>query len=167
LRAFIILTELNFFNIVIDFGLHIDFSNGVSISFVDLHYIYMSKLKLFIPLICFLFLGLAGIGLTQEQIPPADEPTGVGGGYSPVISGAVNLDENIKPEDLGVGDPNILPDSPLYAFKNIGRGFQSFFTRDPVKKAELKLKFANEKIIEAKKNGGKNRPSRIAPPNSR
>ena len=151
MRAFIILTELNFFNIVIDFGLHIDFSNGGNISFVDLHYIYMSKLKLFIPLICFLFLGLAGIGLTQEQIPPADEPTGVGGGYSPVISGAVNLDENIKPEDLGVGDPNILPDSPLYAFKNIGRGFQSFFTRDPVKKAELKLKFANEKIIEAKK----------------
>lgn len=61
------------------------------------------------------------------------------------------LDENIKPEDLGVGDPAILPDSPLYGFKNFARGFRSFITRDPAKKAELKMTFANEKLIEAKK----------------
>lgn len=60
-------------------------------------------------------------------------------------------DQNVTPEDLGVGDPNILPGNPLYAFKNVRRGFQSFFTFDPAAKAELKLKFASEKIIEAKK----------------
>ena len=60
-------------------------------------------------------------------------------------------DENITPQDLGVDDPSILPGSPLYFFKGIGRSFQSFTTFDSVKKAELKLKFANEKLIEAKK----------------
>src|SRR3989338_5923766 len=60
-------------------------------------------------------------------------------------------DENITPQDLGVDDPSILPGSPLYFFKGIGRSFQSFTTFDSVKKAELKLKFANKKLIEAKK----------------
>ena len=39
----------------------------------------------------------------------------------------VKLDENIKPEDLGVGDPALLPDSPLYGFKNAARGFRAKF----------------------------------------
>ncbi len=62
-----------------------------------------------------------------------------------------DLDQNITPEDLGVGDPNILPGSPFYGFKNFSRGMQSFFTFNPVKKAELKIKFSNEKLIEADK----------------
>lgn len=64
---------------------------------------------------------------------------------------AADLDENIKAEDLGVSEPGILPDSPFYFFKNWGRAVQSAFTFDPVKKAELKLRFASEKLIEAKK----------------
>ncbi|MFY9457823.1 MAG: DUF5667 domain-containing protein, partial [Candidatus Spechtbacterales bacterium] len=60
-------------------------------------------------------------------------------------------DQNVTHQDLGVGDPNILPGNPLYALKNVGRGFQSFFAFDPAAKAELKLKFANERIIEIKK----------------
>lgn len=67
------------------------------------------------------------------------------------IDQLVSLDENITPEEFGIGDPNILPGSPFYGFKNFGRGFRSFFTFDSVKKAELKIKFANEKLIEAKK----------------
>jgi len=63
----------------------------------------------------------------------------------------VEQDEDITASDLGVGDPTILPGNPLYVFKGISRGFRSLITFDPVKKAELKLKFANEKIIEAKK----------------
>ena len=62
-----------------------------------------------------------------------------------------DLDENITAADFGVGDPDILPGSPFYGFKNFSRGMQSFFTFNPVKKAELKIKFSNEKLIEAKK----------------
>jgi hypothetical protein len=63
----------------------------------------------------------------------------------------VILDEDIQPEDLGVAKPTILPDSPFYLFKNLGRGIQSFFTFNPIAKAELKERFANEKLMELKK----------------
>lgn len=64
---------------------------------------------------------------------------------------AVNLDENIQNEDLDVSEPRILPDSPIYFLKNWSRGIRSFFTFNPVAKAELKLKFSNEKLVEVKK----------------
>lgn len=64
---------------------------------------------------------------------------------------AVNLDEDIQPQDLAVGEPRILPGSPFYFLKGISRGLQSLFTFDSVAEAELRLKFANEKLIEAKK----------------
>jgi hypothetical protein len=70
---------------------------------------------------------------------------------SPEVIEAINLDENIKPEDLGISEPNVLPDNPFYFFKEWGRNIQSFFTFNPVKKVELKEKFANEKLIELKK----------------
>jgi len=63
----------------------------------------------------------------------------------------VVADEDITASDLGVGEPRILPDSPFYFVKNISRSLRSALTFDPVKKAELKLRFANEKLIEAKK----------------
>ncbi|MDA2922804.1 DUF5667 domain-containing protein [Patescibacteria group bacterium AH-259-L07] len=59
-------------------------------------------------------------------------------------------DENITSEDLEVDEPILLPTSPYYPIKNIWRGFRATFTFDPVRKAELKLRFANERIIEAK-----------------
>lgn len=64
---------------------------------------------------------------------------------------AVNLDENIQPEDLGISEPKVLPDSPFYFLKNLARGIQQFLTFNPVKKAELRMKFANEKLMEMKK----------------
>ncbi len=57
----------------------------------------------------------------------------------------------VTPEDLGVSDLNILPDSPFYFLKEWGRNIQSFFTFNSVKKAQLKEKFANEKLVEVKK----------------
>ncbi|MFA5013268.1 MAG: DUF333 domain-containing protein [Candidatus Paceibacterota bacterium] len=50
-----------------------------------------------------------------------------------------------------IANPTLLPDSPFYFIKNIAREIQSFFTLDPVKKAELRLDFANQKITEAQK----------------
>jgi len=67
-----------------------------------------------------------------------------------VVLEEIELDENVTAEDLGVNDPLILPDSPFYFTKNWWRGIQSFFTFNPVKKAELKFKFANEKLVELK-----------------
>ncbi len=67
------------------------------------------------------------------------------------VTEAVSLDEDVQPEDLGISEPNVLPDSPFYFLKEWGRNVQSFFTFDPVKKVELKEKFANEKLIELKK----------------
>jgi hypothetical protein len=62
----------------------------------------------------------------------------------------VNLDEDVQPADLEVGQPTILPDNPFYFFKNLGRNIQSLFIFDPITKAELRQKFADEKLMELK-----------------
>ncbi|MFH1423992.1 MAG: Kazal-type serine protease inhibitor domain-containing protein [Candidatus Nealsonbacteria bacterium] len=63
----------------------------------------------------------------------------------------VAFDENVTAQDLGVSESIMLPDSPFYFFKNLGRAIQNMVTLDPVKKATLREKFANEKLIELKK----------------
>ena len=63
----------------------------------------------------------------------------------------VAQDEDTSAQDLGIKEPRILPDSPFYFLKEIGREIQSFITFNPVKKAELKQKFVDEKLIEVKK----------------
>ena len=96
----------------------------------------MNKLKVF--LLSFVLLFAFGLILAQEAGPAE-------------VTEAVNLDEDISASDLGISEPRLLPDNPFYFLKNWARGIQSFFTFDSIKKAELRLKFANEKIIEAKK----------------
>ncbi len=59
--------------------------------------------------------------------------------------------ENITIEDLGAGNPILLPTSPIYFFKEWGRGIQRVFAFSSVRKAELELKFTNEKAAELKK----------------
>jgi eight-cysteine-cluster-containing protein len=56
----------------------------------------------------------------------------------------------IQPEELEVKEPKILPNSGAYPIKEFFRNFRLFFIRSPVKKAELRLKFANEKLMEVK-----------------
>jgi len=63
----------------------------------------------------------------------------------------VELGENITADDLDISEQNVLPNNPFYFFKSGWRGIQSAFTFYPVKKAELKLRFADERLIEAKK----------------
>jgi len=67
------------------------------------------------------------------------------------VEDAEGADEDIIAEDLGVAEPRILPDNPFYFAKNFWRGVRTTFTFNPVKKAELRLRFANERLIEAKK----------------
>ena len=72
----------------------------------------------------------------------------------------VALDENIEPEDLDVEEPGILPDSPFYFFKKWNRSIMSFFTFNPVKKAELNFKFDSELLMEIKKMVEENKSPR-------
>lgn len=62
-------------------------------------------------------------------------------------------------EDLGVGEQRILPGTPFYFLKQAGRRLQEFLTFDPIKKLELKQRFASEKLAETRKliKNGKNK----------
>jgi len=63
----------------------------------------------------------------------------------------VTQDEEVTAQDLGISEPKVLPDSPFYFLKNWARTIGLFFAFSPAKKVELRLKIANEKLIEAKK----------------
>ncbi len=93
----------------------------------------------------FIILIIAGVFLSAGLFSLAQEE------ISAEVIEAINLDEDIKSEDLGISEPNILPDSPFYFLKEWGRNIQSFFTFNSIKKAELREKFTNEKLIEMKK----------------
>lgn len=99
--------------------------------------------KLFVSLVVMAAAFAAGAALAQETTTAAD------------ISQEINLDENIQAQDLGIAEPRILPDSPFYFLKNWARGIQQTITLDPVKKAELKLKIASEKLLEVRKTAEK------------
>jgi len=98
--------------------------------------LHMSMQKYLVPLLVGGFL-VAGVAFAQNG-----EETGVD---------LVDPAEVVTSGDLGVEDPGILPTSRLYFFKEWGRGIQRFFTFNSVKKAELELRFVNEKAAEAKK----------------
>ncbi len=81
----------------------------------------------------------------------------------PAVSSEAEMDENVTAEDLNIKEPTLLPASPYYQIKNLWRGLKSTLTLDPVKKVELKLQYANEKLIEAKKTAElKNEPELAA-----
>jgi len=103
--------------------------------------IYFKKyLKLFFVLAIITSLTIGGNILAQET--PDEES---------VDEEMIVLDESVSAQDLGISEPKLLPDSPFYFLKEWGRGLRSFFTFNPVKKAELQMKFASEKLLEAKK----------------
>lgn len=63
----------------------------------------------------------------------------------------VNIDETVTAADLRISEPKLLPDSKFYFLKNWSRSIKSALTFNPVKKAELKMQFASEKLLEAQK----------------
>lgn len=91
-------------------------------------------MKYFLIIGVLLGIGIGAFALAQETVTTADE--------------AVNLDENVQASDLDIEEPTLLPDSRFYFLKTWAREIQSTFTFNPVKKAELRLKFANEKAVE-------------------
>lgn len=97
----------------------------------------------------FLLMGLAGMALAQE---PADQTQG---------SETISQEETITAQDLGVGEPTILSDSKFYFLKNWQRAVQSVFAFSQEKKAELNLKIASEKLLEARKLAEKTNNSQV------
>ena len=67
------------------------------------------------------------------------------------IQTIINEDENVTADDLEIKEPALLPGNPFYFIKNIGRGLKSAITFNQTKRAELKLRFANERLMEIKK----------------
>ena len=63
----------------------------------------------------------------------------------------IEADENVSSEDLGLKDPSLLPDSPWYFAKNWWNNTKLFFTFNPIKKAQLRQKIVDQKILEIKK----------------
>ncbi len=63
----------------------------------------------------------------------------------------IQKEEDISAQDLEIKEPKLLPDSPFYFVKNWWRGIRLGLTSDPTKKALLRQRFANEKLIELKK----------------
>jgi len=65
-----------------------------------------------------------------------------------LVANIVAAQPSVSKVDLGVENPGILPTSPFYFVKEWRRGISLLFTFNPVAKAELELKIANEKAAE-------------------
>jgi hypothetical protein len=91
----------------------------------------------------FLLLFSFNIVLAQDA-----ETTDVDLGSNEVIEDVVE-DEEVTADDLEIERPKILPDSPWYGFKKLLENAQEAFTWNPVKKAQLQIDRANERILEA------------------
>ncbi|MDO8435931.1 MAG: DUF5667 domain-containing protein [bacterium] len=100
-----------------------------------------NQVKFLIFAMAAVFLLAAGVALAQEELATTTVD----------VSQEINLDGNIQAQDLEVSEPGILPNSPFYFLKNWARGIQQLITFNPVKKAELNLRFTNEKLLEARK----------------
>ncbi len=73
-----------------------------------------------------------------------------GGAELAAVASALQ-EESIAAADIGVAEPTLLPGSPFYFFKTVTRTIQRAFTFNPVRRAELELRFADETVAEAKK----------------
>lgn len=78
----------------------------------------------------------------------------VASGCGPLMALAHTADaaeaDSVTISDLGIENPGLLPTNPFYFLKEWGRGVRRVFTFNPVTKAELELRIANEKAAEAK-----------------
>jgi len=95
--------------------------------------------------ICFfVFVGLLVGGVALVNAQEADDAT------EETIE-EITLDETVEAAELDTKEPRLLPDSPFYFLKEWGRGIRSTFTFSKIKKLELESRFANERLIEARK----------------
>ena len=104
----------------------------------------------------FLIIPLSGILAQEESTTTSSEEA-----IEQEVQAEIQKEEEVLPQDLEIKEPGLLPDSPFYFVKNWWRGLQLAFTFDPVKKAQLREKFANEKLLELKKLAEKKKDPKI------
>lgn len=104
----------------------------------------LNKLK--IILLCSALLVFCSIGVVIAQ-----EATDTATTVDQQTVQTITEEPAITAQDLGVSDPTLLPDSKFYFLKSWQRFIKSTFTFGQVNKAELNLKIASEKLLEAKK----------------
>lgn len=102
----------------------------------------IKKTIIFSLIISFSFLAFGSFAFAQDEALINGELT---------AEEMVAVDENVTNEDLGLSEPTLLPDSPLYFLKNFYRRVSDIITIDKTKKIENRLKWANERLSEIKK----------------
>jgi len=107
----------------------------------------MKKLIILALLFCFAFPVIAQEEIVDEplieEIMVINEAT-----VEPVlVSEPVEVAE-VTAEDLGTTDPTLLPSNGFYFLKDWSRNARLFFAFNPVKKAELRQKYANQQLLE-------------------
>jgi len=102
----------------------------------------IKKFIIFPLIIVFSFLAFGSFVVAQDETLVNGELT---------AEEMVAVDENVTNEDLGLSEPTLLPDSPLYFLKNFYRRISDIITIDKTKKMENRLKWANERLSEVKK----------------
>ncbi len=117
-------------------------------------------------LIIFSFLFAAIVFARENSAETPAEPTGVGGGYSPVTTDKIELpavSPSASPEDVGVSagggsafggelpKPGLTPDSPFYFLKSWKESIQTFFTFGAENKAKQFLHLAEVRLAEYQK----------------
>jgi len=63
----------------------------------------------------------------------------------------IEEEQTVESEDLGIKEPKFLPSNPFYFLKDWWRDSRLAFTFNPVKKAELRQKITNKKLLEIRK----------------
>ncbi|MDP2927055.1 MAG: DUF5667 domain-containing protein [bacterium] len=103
---------------------------------------------------CLLFVlfsfGLVSLALAQSEVAPS--PVAPVESPTPSVGSTITEDlPTVTAQDLGVNAPRVLPDSRFYFFKDWQRNLGLALTFNPVKKAELRQKILNEKLVELDK----------------
>lgn len=91
----------------------------------------------FLAVSSFLLLSCFSLALAQETATAAEATT--------------SIEAAVSAKQLGISEPTILPNNPFYFLKNWQRTIKELLTFDPIKKAELKMKNASERLLEARK----------------
>lgn len=68
----------------------------------------------------------------------------------PTLTDPAQIDENISATDLGIEEKKITSNNIFSPLNNLWNNIKIAFTSDPIKKTEMRLDIANEKLIEAK-----------------
>jgi len=98
-----------------------------------------------------IFLAVSLLVITAAGAAIAQEATDDAASVNAVSTQEVAAEDTVTAQDLGVSEPTLLPDSKFYFLKTWQRAIQSVFTFGQVNKAELNLRVASEKLLEAQK----------------